>query len=170
MSFKELQDYLHTRKPGQTLALEVLSGKDSVTTVPAALRFLGTEYPWSTPDGFSNSVLAMLQHLIERDPLSDEAKFASLSLARGLMRWGEWKLALGVLAKSNLEPHKTGICPGTVLYYQGRCYEELGDRALAESYYARARDYPGATLGTPDGISIAGLAERRIQSLKKPAR
>jgi hypothetical protein len=54
-----------------------------------------------------------------------------------------------------------------VLYYQGRCYEEVGDRALAESYYARTKDFPEATLGTPDGLSIPGLAERRIQALKK---
>ncbi len=168
MKFKELMDYLRTRKAGQSLTLEVLSAKDSATTMPAPLRFAGTEYPWSTPDGFSNSVLAMLQHLVEREPLSDEAKFASLSLARGLMRWKEWKLALGILSSANLEPHKAGICPGTVLYYQGRCYEEMGDRTLAESYYARAKDYPEATLGRPDGISVAGLAERRIQSLKKP--
>lgn len=170
MSFKELRDYLRSKKPGQSLTLEVVAGKDSVATVPLTLRFSGAEYPWSTPDCFANAVLIMLQHSVERDPLSDEAKFAGLSFARGLMHRGEWKLALEFLAKTNLEPHKSGICPGTVLYYQGRCYEELGDRALAESYYARAKDYPEATIGTLDGLLISGLAERRIQSLKKATR
>jgi len=167
MGFKELNDYLHTKKAGQSIAVDFVISKDNAATAQVPVRISGAEYPWSTPDGFTNSVLAMLIHLIERDPLANEAKFASLGLARGLMRQGEWKLALEYLAKTNLEPHKTGVCPGTVLYYQGRCYEELGDRALAESYYARTKDFPEATLGTPDGLSIPGLAERRIQALKK---
>jgi hypothetical protein len=166
MSFKDLRDYLNTRKPGQPVSFEVVSGKDTAATVPITLRFAGAEYPWSTPDGFSNAVLVMLNHMVESDPLSDQAKFASLSLARGLMLQGEWKLALETLAKTNLEPHKSGICPGTVLYMQGRCYEELGDRSMAESYYARTKDYPEATLGTPDGLSVVTLAEQRIQLMK----
>jgi hypothetical protein len=170
MNYKELRDYLNTRKPGQAISYEIASGKDAAATVPIILKFAGAEYPWSTPDGFSNSVLVMLSHLVEVDPLSDQAKFASFSLARGLMLQGEWKLALEVLVKTNLEPHKSGICPGTVLYMQARCYEELGDKANAESYYARTKDYPEATLGTPEGLSIQALAEQHIQLLKKSAR
>jgi hypothetical protein len=170
MSFKELRDYLTTRKPGQPVSFEVASGKTAATAVPLAIRFAGAEYPWGTPDGFSNSVFVMLNHLVESDPLSDQAKFAGLSLARGLMLYGEWKLALEALAKTNLEPLKSGICPGTVLYLQGRCYEELGDRAMAGSYYARTKDYPDATLGMPDGPSVVVLAEQRIQLIKKTTR
>jgi hypothetical protein len=170
MNYRELRDYLNTRKPGQAISYEISSGKDAAVTAPMMLKFAGSEYPWSAPDSFSNSVLAMLSHLAEVDPLSDRAKFASLSLARGLMLHGEWKLALEVLAKTNLAPHKSGICPGTVLYMQARCYEELGDKANAESYYARTKDYPEATLGTPEGFSIQALAEQHIQLLKKPAR
>jgi hypothetical protein len=170
MNYKELRDYLNTRKPGQPISYEISSGRDAASNVPAILRFGGAEYPWSTPDGFSNSVLVMLNHLVELDPLSDRAKYANLSLAKGFMLQGEWKLALEVLSKTNLEPHKTGICPGTVLYLQARCYEELGDKATAESYYARTKDYPDATLGTPDGLSARALAEQRIQLLKKSAR
>ena len=109
----------------------------------------------------------MLHSLVERDPLSDLSKFASLSLARGLMEAGEWKLALEYLARTNLEPRKSGICPGTVLYYQGRCYEAMSDTQNALRYYTRARDYPNATLGTKNGISVAVLADGRIQSLKR---
>jgi hypothetical protein len=166
-NFKELQDYLRTRKPGQQLSFEVISAKDAATTVPVPIQFIGAEYPWSMPDSFSNAILVMLHHLMERDPLSDQAKFASLSLARGLMLQGEWKPALEVLAKTNLEPLKSGICPGTVLYLQARAYEELGDRALAESYYARTKDYPDATVGTFDGLPVRVLAEQRMQLLKK---
>jgi hypothetical protein len=170
MTFKELRDYLVTRKPGQSVSFEVVSAKSAATTVPFTPRFVGAEYPWSTPDGFSNSVLVTLNHLVEKDPLSDQAKFAGLSLARGLMIHGEWKLALEALAKSNLEPLKSGICPGTVLYLQARCYEELGNKSMAESYYARTKDYPEATLGLPDGLSVQALAEQRMQSMKKAAR
>jgi len=166
MTLKELRSYLRTRKPGQSVTLEVAPRKEPILMVPVTVRLAGTEYPWSFPDGLTNSVLVLLQHIVERDPLSDEAKFAGLSLARGLMNQGEWKLALEYLSKTNLEPYKSGICPGTVLYYQGRCYEELGDRTLAEGYYSRVRDYPEATLGTPGGLEAAALAERRIQSLK----
>jgi tetratricopeptide (TPR) repeat protein len=83
------------------------------------------------------------------------------------MKQKQWKLALEYLAKANLEPHKSGICPGTVLYYQGRCYEELGNPAQAESYYMRAKDYPEATIGMPNSISVSILADQRIQSLKQ---
>jgi tetratricopeptide (TPR) repeat protein len=131
------------------------------------LRLSGAEYPWGTPDGFSNSVLAMLQHLIDRDPLSDEAKYAGLSLARGLMKQKEWKLALDYLSQAKIEPNRSGVCPGTVLYYQGRCYEEIGDRTQAESYYTRAKEFAEATLGTPDGLLVRACAEQRIQALKK---
>lgn len=170
MTLKELRSYLRTRKPGQSVTLEAAPRNESVQMIPVTVRLAGVEYPWSTPDGFTNSVLAMLQNLVERDPLSDDAKYAGLNLARGLMNQGEWKLALEHLAKTNLEPHKSGICPGTVLYYQGRCYEELGDRALAEGYYSRVKDYPEATLGTPGGLEAAVLAERRIQALKNSSR
>jgi hypothetical protein len=166
MTYKELWDYLPAVKPGQPIALDVLSGKDSSAAISVKVPMAGAEYPWSTPDGFPNSVMVMLNHLVERDPLTDEAKFAGLGLARGLMRRGEWKLALEALTKTNLEPHKAGICPGTVLYYLGRCYEELDDRVQAESYYARAKDYPEATLATPYGLSVPSLADRRIQALK----
>jgi hypothetical protein len=168
LSFKDLQNYLRSKKPGQSVTLEVQTSKEALTTVSIPVRLSGAEYPWSTPDGFANSVLTMLRHIVELDPLADEAKYASLSLARGLMNQKEWKLALELLAKTNLEPHKSGVCPGTVLYYQGRCYEELGDRAQAESYYTRAKDYAEATLGMPGGPAVPVLAEQRIQSLKKP--
>jgi hypothetical protein len=167
MTLGELQAYLRTIKAGQKVTLEVQTGKDPAVLVPVTVRQSGAEYPWSTPDGFANSVLAMMRHLLERDPLSDEAKFAGLSLARGLMAQKEWKLALEYLAKGSLEPRKSGICPGTVLYYQGRCYEELGDRAQAESYYTRARDYVDATIGMPGGPALPPLVEQRIQALKK---
>jgi hypothetical protein len=168
MDYRELQAYLRTKKPGETVTLEFAKEKEATATVPIPVRFAGAEYPWSMPDGFRNSVLTMLSHIVERDPLSDTAKFASLSLARGLMTFGEWKLALEVLARTNLEPHRTGVCPGTVLYYQGRCYEELGDRSQAEGYYTRARDFPNATIGTSAGLTVPALAGQRILSLKKP--
>jgi hypothetical protein len=167
MNLRELQGYLHAKKSGQTITLEVQAGKEPAVLVPVAIRLSGTEYPWNTPDGFANSVLAMMRHLVERDPLSEDAKYAGLGLARGLMRQKEWKQALELLAKTNLDPHKAGICPGTVLYYQGRCLEEMGDRTQAETYYARAKDYVDATIGMPGGPAVPALAEQRIQSLKK---
>lgn len=167
MVLQELRSYLRSKKPGQSITLEVQGSKETVTKVPITLRLSGAEYPWGTPDGFSNSVLAMLQHLVDRDPLSDEAKYAGLSLARGLMKQKEWKLALDYLSQTKLEPNRSGVCSGTVLYYQGRCYEEIGDRAQAESYYTRAKEFAEATLGTPDGLSVRTLAEHRIQALKK---
>ncbi len=167
MSFSDFQSYLREKKPDQTIVLEVQTDKEKVALVPIPIRRLGAEYPWAMPDGFPNSVLTALRHFIERDPLSEEAKFAALSLARGFMKLKQWKLALEYLAKANLEPHKAGICPGTVLYYQGRCYEELGNSAQAESYYMRAKDYAEATIGMPNSLSVPVLAEQRLQSLKK---
>jgi len=167
MSFADFQNYLRSRRPDQTIVLEVQTEKSKVALVPIPIRQLGAEYPWNMPDGFPNSVLTILRNLIERDTLSEEAKFAALSLARGFMKLKQWKLALEYLAKANLEPHRAGICPGTVLYYQGRCYEELGNAAQAESYYLRARDYAEATIGMPNSLSVPILAEQRIQSLKQ---
>jgi hypothetical protein len=166
MTARELQSHLRSKKPGQTVTLEVSPREETVLMVPLTIRMSGAEYPWGIGEGFTNSTLTMLQHLVELDPISDQAKFASLSIAHGLMNLGEWKLALEQLSKTNLEPHKSGVCPGTVLYYQGRCYEELGDLNSARSYYSRAKDYPEATLGTPDGPEIAALAQRRLESLR----
>lgn len=167
MSFVDFQNYRRSKKLDQTVVLEVQTDKEKVALIPIPVRQVGAEYPWNTPDGFPNSILTILRHLIGREPLSEEAKFAALSLGRGFMKLKQWKSALEYLAKTNLEPHKAGICPGTVLYYQGRCYEELGNPAQAESYYMRAKDYPEATIGMPDGLSVSVLAERRIQSLKQ---
>jgi len=43
-------------------------------------------------------------------------------------------------ARANFELTKDRHLYGTVLYYQGRCYEEMGDRAQAESTIPRAKD------------------------------
>lgn len=165
MDLRALEAHLRGAKAGQVMNLEVASGEGASAQVSVQLRQAGTEYPWSTPDGFINSVLTMLSHLREREPLSEEAKYAGLALARGFMQLRDWKRALEILTKTNLEPHKTGICPGTVLYYQGRCYEEMGNQGLARDFYTRAKDYPEGTIGTPDGLSVAVLADRRVQAL-----
>jgi tetratricopeptide (TPR) repeat protein len=170
MSFMDFQSYLRAKKPEQNVILEVLTGKEDVSLIPVPIRRSGAEYAWSMPDSFPNSVLTMLRHIVESDPLSEEAKYAALSLARGFMRTQEWKTALEYLAKTNLEPHKSGVCPGTVLYYQGRCYEEIGDHTQAENYYMRAKDYAEATLGMPHGLSVPILAEQRIEALKNSNR
>jgi hypothetical protein len=170
MNYAEFWNYFRTRKPSQPISYEISSDKETTENVTTVPRLSGMEYPWHSPDGFPNAVLVMLNNLVESDPLSDRAKFANLSLARGLMQYGEWKLALEVLAKTNLEPHKSGICPGTVLYLQARCYEELGDRVMAESLYIRTKDYPEATIETPEGLSILTLSEQRMQLMKKSTR
>lgn len=167
MSSAGFHRYLRSKNPEQTIIFEVQTNQGKMALVQVPLRRAGAEYPWSTPDGFLNSVLVTLHQIAEREPLSEEAKFANLSIALGLMRQKEWRLALEYLAKANLELQRSGISAGTVLYYQGRCYEELGNRAQAETYYVRAKDYGDATLGTPDGLSIPVLADQRIQSLKK---
>jgi len=165
MTLRELRSYLRTREQGQSVTMEIESaGTSSNVTLP--VLFSGAEYPWSMPDGFFNSVLTMLHHLVEREPASDLAKYANLSLARGLMQRKEWNLALEILSKTNLEPHDSGVCPGTVLYYQGRCYEEIGETARARTYYSRARDFVDATLGVPDGLSVPDMAEHRLQNLR----
>ena len=170
MNYREFQQYLRTKEPGQSVALEIASSKGASSIVPLPVTLSGVEYPWTTPDGFINPVIAKLRSLIERDPASDEAKFAALSLARGFMRQRQWKLALETLKKTGLDSRDTGVSAGTVLYYQGLCYEELGDRAQAETSYNRAASHAGATLAMPDGPAVAPLARRRIESLKKPIR
>jgi tetratricopeptide (TPR) repeat protein len=167
MSFNELQNYIRGRKPGQPVTLEVSTGKETSTFLPVSVVMRGAEYPWNSPDGVPNAVTAIMNHLIERDPESLEAKYASLGVARGLMLRGNWNVALQFLARAKLETVKSGVGQGTVLYYQGRCYEELGDRAQALLHYTRAKEYPDATLGTIDGLPIGDLAERRIQVLQK---
>ena len=97
-------------------------------------------------------------------------KAAGYVIGLGLMQKREWKPALDFLARANLDPQKPGISLGTVLYYQGRCYEELGDSNLAQNHYSRARDFPDATVGTPDGLMVSALAERRLRFLRKSRR
>jgi hypothetical protein len=166
---REIELYLPSLSSGQPVTLEIAPRKETRMMVPVPITYFGAEYPWSSPDAPFNAVLSMLQHLIEKEPLSEEAKFARLSVARGLMVRAEWKLALEFLSRANLEPHKTGICPGTVLYYQARCYEALGDQASAERFYNRAKEYPEATVGTAHGMALSTLAEQRIQRMKRAA-
>jgi hypothetical protein len=170
MNLSEFQAYVRTLQTGRSVTLDAVSAKGASSRVVLSVRMSGAEYPWSTPDAFPNAVLTTLHYLAERDPAADVAKYASLSLARGFMEQGEWKLALEYLARTNLEPNRRGICPGTVLYYQGRCYEALADINNAQSHYARAKGYPDATLGTHDGPAIPALAEWRIQSLKRQSK
>ncbi len=167
MDYSELQAHLRTRLPGQSVTLAISSGNDTSSFLAVPVRFAGSEYPWSAPDGPVNAVMAILNHLLERDPAGQASGFAALSLARGLMHQEEWKRALDMLGSAKLGPLRSGVCPGTVLYYQGRCYEELGDRGKALAQYTQAREYPEATLGTIDGIPIKESVERRIQTLKK---
>jgi hypothetical protein len=167
MSFSELKAHIRGRKPGQPMTFEVSTGKETSTFLPVSVVLRGAEYPWNAPDGLPNAVMAILRHLLERNPEADEARYASLGLARGLMLRGNRTLALQFLTRANLATVKSGISQGTVLYYQGRCYEELGDAAQAVIHYTRAKEYPDATMGTVDGLPIADLADRRIQVLQK---
>ncbi len=169
MDYRALQFHLRSKKQGQTITCEVLS-PGGLITVEVPVRFSGSEYPWSLPDGYPNCVLATLKHLVELEPEGILAKYANLSIALGLMHQKEWKLALDFLARATLEPQKPGIGLGSVLFYQGRCYEEMADSTLAQNYYSRAKDFPEATLGTPDGLMVPAMAERRLQFLKKPNR
>ncbi len=168
MDYSQLHAYLRTRLAGQSVALEISKGKDPATFVSVPVRLAGAEYPWSTPDGLPNAVAAILNQAIERDHDGRAAGLARLSLARLLMQDKDWKRAAALLERTNLEPLRSGVSPGTVLYYLGRCHEELGDRNRALEQYTRAGAYPEATIGTDDGIPIAELVQRRIQALKKP--
>jgi hypothetical protein len=167
MNSGELSLWLRARTSAEPVTLEVVTGKENSSSVPVTLLAHGAEYPWHSPDAAPNAVLAMLRHVIERDPAADEAKYAALSLARGLMLQRHWGLALDVLARTNLEAHRAGVGAGTVLYYQGRCHEEMGDRGQAISFYRRAMEYPEATVGTFEGILITELAGRRIRNLSR---
>jgi tetratricopeptide (TPR) repeat protein len=166
MTVRELQAHLRTRRPGQSAALEVSAAGGAARTVNVPVLFAGAEYPWSVPDSFPNAVMAMLEHMAERDPQSGDARYARLGLALGLMNLKEWKRALEVLNGIDLEAVQNGVNSGTLLYHQGRCYEELGDRANAERCYGRAKDFAAATLSTHDGLRIPVLAERRLRTLK----
>jgi hypothetical protein len=168
MDYSQMQAYLRSRLPGQSVTLEISTGKETAAPAPVPVRFSPAEYPWSAPDGLPNAVMAILNQVLEREPAGQVAGLASLSIARRLMIDHEWKRALAMLARANLESLKSGICPGTVFYYQGRCYEELGARSEALAQYTRAREFPEATIGRVDGIPILELVERRIQALKKP--
>ena len=167
MNLPEFQSYQRTLKPGQSVTLDLSGAKGAPTRVILTVALSGAEYPWKNPEAFPNAVLCVLRHLVERDPISEVSKFARLSLARGLMEREQWKLALEYLVRTNLEPHKDGVCPGTVLYHQGRCYEALADVDNAITCYTRAKDYSEATLGARDGLPIPALADWRIQILKR---
>ena len=168
MTYRELQAHLQTIPTGQTIVLEVqAAGTGAAGFLSIPVQAAGAEYPWNTPDSFPNAILTFLYHIAERAPASEDSKFARLSLALGLMRQGEWQPAADILEKLDLAPLKAGICQGTVLYYLARCHERLGRNSSAENLYTRALEYTDATLGTPDGPSVAALAEKRRRDLKK---
>jgi hypothetical protein len=167
LTAREIEIYLESKMPGGQITLEIAMPKGAFAPAPVTLTAAAAEYPWSAPDGFTNAVMAVLYSAAELSPDPARSGLASLSLARAFMLRREWKSALDLLAKIRLGSGDWGVCAGTVLYYQGRCHEELGNRAEAEECYRRAGEYANATLGRPGGPSVPALAERRIQFLKK---
>ncbi|MFH1573412.1 MAG: hypothetical protein ABIG68_05480 [Acidobacteriota bacterium] len=166
MSLRELGAYLRGLQPGRSVLLEPAVGSGASRAVNAPVQYSGMEYPWSFPGSYPNAVMTMLHHWSEMDADSDTARYARLSLALGLMRQGEPKRASALLSRISFDSGQRGVSQGTVLYYQGRCAEELGDRSGAETFYSRAKDFAGATLGTPYGVSIPELCEWRLRLLR----
>jgi hypothetical protein len=167
MTTRDIELYVRAKAPGSQITLEVTSSKTATVMVPINLAASGSEYPWNTPDGFRNAVMATLYASAELAADSMPGAYAGLSLARAFMLEGEWQAALELLGKTKLQSINSGVSAGTVLYYQGRCHEELGNASEAEACYRRAKEFPNATLGTPGGPGVPALAELRIQSLKK---
>lgn len=162
----QFADAIRQRQPGEIVNLQVRSPTGAARDVPVPVQrrpFPGAAFDATVP---ANALIARLTAGTHTAAGADR-DLLSFSLALTLMRVGEWRRALELLKPLITVPLGDAVGPGAVLFYQARCFEQLGDRDRAIALYREAASRAGETLAE-DGSSVGEMARLRLALLAGP--
>jgi len=162
-SVSQLNDQVGRKKPGESVSLSMAG--------PAALRQLSIPVqrrprraPAFDPGVPGNSLLAKLQAAAAVAQTAQERDLLGFSSALVLMRFGQWRPALDLLASLGSVPSGPGVGPGAVLYYRARCHLAIGERDRAVTLLREALS-AGSEALADDGATVGALAKLRLSRL-----
>lgn len=143
-----------------------LSAAGGPKTVDLRLEDAPREISLSRAGVLANKVSMDLRQTIEGYPGSENAAFARLNLGLIFLERHDYAGAHDAFVKAKNElPLAPGLSRGTAAFYAGVALEHLGYSKEALDEYTQASQDSSATLFSPDGPKVQGIAKRRIAAL-----
>ena len=158
-----LDKIIASGKPGATLALELKDPKGVAKKADLTLFLTPRVIGLSDQSVLANRAIVDLRARAASTTDPFLLSVIRLNTAVALTRVGECAAARDELKQVDL-PDRPGVGPGTVNYLMGVCFEELGNRAEAESYFKMASSTE--SLLTEDGPAVKDLVAARASGVK----
>ncbi len=162
MSASQFLDEIGRRKPGEILRITTGAGARALA-VPIQRRPGRADV--FEPAGFGNGLFAKLQAASAMAATAQDRDLVRFSTALVLMRFRLWRPAIDLLSGLGPLPSGAGVGPGAVLYYEARCFLEVGDRDRARALLREASTIDGQVLAD-DGATVGTLARLRLAQLR----
>jgi hypothetical protein len=144
---------IQLRREGEDREMEIRLGK-----TPQLI-------PVADPDLLYNKLIAEFRLRIRTSRSEAEKNLLLLNLGLGLLHFREYGMAVDDGFRRVELPPGPGISYGTVQYYLGISYREMGNEPRAREALKRAAGATEATLGTHDGPLVALQAKRILQAM-----
>jgi tetratricopeptide (TPR) repeat protein len=135
------------------------------TTVPIQLMLSAMEIDSTDPDLLFNRQLAYFKKTAGLDKTSPQEKnVAALNIGLVYYHFREYEKSLEQIQQVQLD-RAVGIGPGTVKYRMALAYRELGKKQEAIQSLTDALRATQNTIGSDDGLPVAGEAQRLQEAL-----
>jgi tetratricopeptide (TPR) repeat protein len=108
----------------------------------------------------------LFQKILQEHP--EQSSRCHLYMGWSLMRRNSWKTALGTFEKVSFKTRR-GLCDGTVIFFRGMCYAQLGRDEEARSAFREVIDkWPDATggMGRPERLLTRAYEEMARLAMK----
>ncbi|MEW5982513.1 MAG: PEGA domain-containing protein [Acidobacteriota bacterium] len=161
VSAVQIRHLLEQKKPGDVLTLRVPIAGQPNRQVAVPVQSRPRRAPIFEDRYYANALIAQLQAAAAVTPNAADRDVLNFNLALAHMRFGEWRLALGVFESLAKVPTGPGVGPGAALYFRALCHERLGERDRAVTLLREAATIDGELL-MDDGSSVGALARIRL--------
>ena len=161
--YREVTTALGGKQPGDSLVIEFAMGRerDSKSVVlgksPVLLPLYSQSFNY-------NAALAEMKLSASLNTGNETGRIANFNAGMALAHFGAWEDSISYLRQIDLGD-KPGINQGTVEFYLGFCFENLGYQAEAVNHYRRALEYETATFDSNDGPLVAPRVQQKVQQL-----
>lgn len=144
------------------VTLNIANKAVQVTPIPAII-----ELPFTPRVLCPQAVIARLDKIsryAEKPLLRSSAKF---NLARYFFFMNDFQQAFDLFTTIEF-PNDYGISRGTLLFYQGLCFQRLNLKTEAGTSFNKALSYPKATLFGPNGPKVKTWAKTQLTIISSP--
>jgi len=165
MTCSDFHSILASLKKGSLLPLLVRRG-DSRISMEIQVQESPRLLPLSQPDPFYN--LALAEMLLQKRMASEQGRLlAQFNLGLCLMHFGQYEKALKLCFEGLRLERAMGINDGTIQYYMGECFRNLGYKTEAISSFQKATQISGSTFDDDDGLQVKPAAQARLLELTR---